>query len=103
MMNPAFDAGPNRGGTGGSIASRPGEDIEARIRKAETLFNRLVTLSVEQATPRQILNRLVAQHGELFWTVEFTRRPQSEGAGPVETNCTISLHTFADVRITRSY
>ena len=77
LMNPAFPD-RDRGGTGNSIGTRPGENTQARVQKAEALFNRPVTLSIRHATPRQILNRLVAQHGELFWVATSAKAPGVE-------------------------
>ena len=51
-----------------------------------------VTLKAAGATPREILSRLVAQHGEVIWSIRYQAQ-----VGPVpaiEETCTIVLIPF---------
>jgi hypothetical protein len=65
-----------------------------RLRAAQAMFNRRVTLVVDGASPREILNRLVLAHGELRWTVEYTARLPTPVPDSSESNATISLWMF---------
>src|SRR5262245_47359727 len=94
LMNPAFSDRPLTGPSTTFFGfSAPGS--QRRSLAAEMLFSKTVTLAIEDATPRQILNRLVAQHGELFWIAEYRSLTPYEAVEPIETNCTLLLSTFA--------
>jgi hypothetical protein len=64
---------------------------------AATVFATPLSLVAEHATPRQILNRLVALHGRVFWMASYEGSPRSVAAARVDTDCTIFIATFVGV------
>jgi hypothetical protein len=70
-----------------------------RLAATKRLADRHVTLSLDHATPREILDRLIAQHGELGWTATYQAKSLYDQAQPIESDCIISLAPFRDVGV----
>ena len=101
QLNPLYPEGvPGSGGSGGSAG---GLVSAARMQAAQALFGRRISVSMDHASPREILNRLVSTHGEMMWSVRYDSLDPSVAAEPTESNCVILLSTFYDIGITRQF
>ena len=75
----------------------PSPALQSVMERSKNLYEKRVTLSVSNATPREILNRLIATHGELGWAVSY-ELPKMSLQTPVrieEATCVIRLIPFA--------
>jgi hypothetical protein len=75
----------------------PSAALHTLVERSKKLYEKRVTLSVQNASPREILNQLVAAHGELGWAVSYELRTPSPQT-PVsieEATCVIRLIPFA--------
>jgi hypothetical protein len=68
-------------------------DVERRTA-TKALMDRHVTLSLEHATPREVLDCLVAQHRELVWVVTYQARSPYDQAHAIEADWFIDLVPF---------
>jgi hypothetical protein len=74
-----------------------------RLKTAQAMFDRHVTLVVDGVSAREILNRLVLAHGELRWTVRYSSPSPASSPQPLESNASIMLSTFPEIGITKTF
>jgi hypothetical protein len=83
--------------SGGSIGGSSLEDIQRRQALTQQLMDQHVTLTIEHATPREILNRLAVAHGRIMWVASYEPDAASAGAPEArEDRCVIRLGTIGE-------
>jgi hypothetical protein len=85
----------------GAIAHVGGLPAPGAEELTRALFSRPVTLSVTDASPRQILNRLVALHGEMLWTARYIDSRPGAVPAPILENCQIEIFPAPPETLTR--
>jgi hypothetical protein len=74
VFDPEYPAGAEHLGGGMSVlvgGTGPEEDPREMYARRDALDRRLLDLSVPNATARDVLNQIVAAHGEAAWTVDY--------------------------------
>src|SRR5262249_21949739 len=64
-------------------------------RDGGAIMNRPVSLSVTKTSPREILNRLVREHGDVIWASSFVSRSGVAGVGARVEDWVITLTPIA--------
>ena len=82
-----------------SILGSSAADTDRRFHAAQAILDRRVTVVVDHAPPREILDRLAAANGDLRWVVQYHGPSPTEAPEPIEANCTITFATFPDIGI----
>jgi hypothetical protein len=89
MRLPAGDGGVGSTGqrsSGGGGGMARGADMDLRFQRREAVLARHVSLSLRNATLRQVLDRLAEQSGEFVWTVSYRW-----GTEPSEHTCNLEI------------
>jgi hypothetical protein len=98
-LNPAY---PQRDSS--VVSSFPGPPIagvQTRMQMSDAIFNRPISIAVDHASPREILNRLVLANGDVRWTVRYDGPLPSDLPDPIEANCVVLISTFSHVGTSR--
>ena len=77
-----------------SLRRSDGTVVPNRLGPAGAALDRLMTLALENPTPRDVLNAIIGKHGDLTWLVTYEGRTPAEVAEPREENAVIALGAF---------
>ena len=90
----------------GETTTVPGsnaEEVQRRTADAEAVFSRHISLSLDHASPREILNRLVLANQDLRWTIRYESNPVGSAVRSVEEDCIMVLSTFPEIGVSRTF